>query len=371
MKGVISMSVLVFGEKDFVSLFDGRFPAVIAGTARDLPAAMQVLRDASGADDVVVGFEGQDGIDFAFRLAELHRDKRIYLAPTVTTPELWARAFTSGIKIVSRDGLPLSVAQVLPVSEKPAAKLVTMYALNGGSGKSTITSGVACCAALKKDVRVCVVSAASNRAQCVFQGLRVPISAPQNMESIGAVDWDSVQSQLVRPYPDLLPDLCFLPGPMDSPRDVSVELLRRILGILDEHFDLILFDVSDQLKDDATFLAVQSSSLVFLLVRAEMPQVIHVGELFIPKLHNFNINTLRLLVTWVWPGEDKVFAPSRVAEDVGRGMVRITPFERGIPLDKAVHDNYNDPYQLPLVVANPKCPFSLAIYELTSYILKS
>jgi pilus assembly protein CpaE len=377
------MGILVFGDKDFVDRFynSNRLPIPISGTAEDASAAAQVLQDASDADDVVIGFQGQDGIDFTFMMAELYGNRRFYLAPDVTpTPELWSKAFASKIRIVSREGIPLSVAQVLPIRENDNSiryKRVTMFSLVGGAGKSNITASIACTAALwasknKKDIKVVVVGATNNRAQTIFEALRVPATVSQgidNWQTIkGTPGWGDVESLLVRPDPVLLPNLYFLPPPAAAGSHITAELLQRVLGILDHYFDLILIDVKPDYDVDASLAAVQASSLTLFLVRGNYPDVRIAKYEFAPYIPKLKIDagSVRLVVTRVYPGEEKEFSPQNVAETIGGGIV---PFRIVIPEDRALHANFKAPGKPPIAVADRGCPFSTAVRELTSFIM--
>lgn len=399
------MGVLVFGDKEFVDQFltDG-FPLPVTGTAHDQLTALQALKE-SAARDVVVGFPGNEGIEFAFQMVELHRDKRFYLAPTVRpTSGLWAKAAERGVKLIGRQGAPRAVARLIygqgparmpapaevisGVEEKyrqdvleSAGTLrhrrVTVFSGMGGVGKSTVASAIACTAAFwaarkKTDYKVVVVGATRNRSQSIFESLRVPDNVSQNItnwESIkGVPGWDTVENQLVRPDPRRLPGLYFLPPPVLAPSGVPADLVVRVLSILDLYFDLVVVDVEPSLEVDATLVAVRTSPVVLLLVRGTVSDVRVARSQLLPLIPRLQLNlkALRLLVTRVRPGDEKCFSPANVARDLGG---RIAPFPLAIPEDPAVHANANDPSQPPVILAAPDCPFSRAVRRLTADIV--
>jgi MinD-like ATPase involved in chromosome partitioning or flagellar assembly len=397
------MGMLVFGDEQFVQQFIGdKTITSINGTASDHLTAMQTLR-VSESRDVVIGFPGSDGIELCFNMAELYRDKKFYLAPTVrATADLWANAAARGVTLITRREAPRLVSQAIqgraarqPVSEEAIAlgekkhigslqatrvlrrKRVCCFSLLGGTGKSTLASSIACTAALwaarqQIDYKVVVVGGTANRAQTIFESLRVSdtvsqgIDAFQNLE--GVPGWDNVVKQLVQPDPVSLPGLYFLPPPVLSTNIISGDLMMHILTILDNYFDLVVVDADPSLDRDATLVAVQTSSLVLLLVRGNAADIRSTRSHFMPYIPKLQINlkSLRLVVTRVHPGEEKRFSPENVAKTLGSSIV---PFPLVVPEDMNVYLNANDPGQPPVVVANRDCPYARALCSLTSSIL--
>ena len=399
------MGVLVFGDKEFVDQFlsDG-FPLPVTGTAHDQLTAMQALKE-SATRDVVVGFPGNEGVDFTFQMVELHRDKRFYLAPTVRpTSGLWAKAAERGVKLISRQGAPHAVARLIqgqgPARMPAPAEVmagaeekyrqdvlesarvlrhrrVTVFSGMGGVSKSTVASAIACTAAAwaarkKMDYKVVVVGATRNRNQSIFEALRVPDTVSQsitNWESINGVPgWDTMERQLVRPDPQRLPGLYFLPPPVLAPDGIPAGLVTKTLSMLDLYFDLVVVDVDPSLENNATLVAVRTSPVVLLLVRGTASDVRVARSQLLPLIPRLQINlkALRLLVTRVHPGDEKEFSPANVAQALGGS---IAPFPLVIPEDPVVHANANNPAQPPVVLAAPDCPFSRVIRRLTADIV--
>ncbi|RJX20377.1 MAG: hypothetical protein C4570_03980 [Ammonifex sp.] len=401
------MAFLVFGDREFPDRFlKAGLPVV--GVAHDTASALGHLK-ASTAEDVVVGFPGFEGEEFAFHAAELYRDRRFYLACDRPTAELWARAAALGVQLVSRR---TAVEDVRRAATSPRGSLtnresvdpevlteadaeyqtakaialrtlkhqrIAVYCPSGGKGKTAITASLATVAAAwtkRKglEYKVCVVEGAPpTQQQSIWDWLQVPETVPVDITAWGKTEglpgWDAVERLLVNVgsvsrVSDLV-NLYFLPPPRNLADVVSGETMLRVLGILDQYFDLVVVDLPPDLRYNAALVAVQTSPVVLLVVTPERPVVKQCQTVVnqAPRLQ-INLSALRLALNCPHSPAAVSLDPRKYSEALG-GIPAIGPV---IPHDPDLVALLNKG-GLPPVLAKPDGPFGRAMWQLTGAVL--
>lgn len=401
------MAYLVFGDREITDKFlKSGLPVV--GVAHDTTTALNALR-SSTAEDVVVGFPGYEGEEFAFHAAELYRDRRFYLVCERPTADLWARAAALGVRLVGRR---TAVEDVKRASSSPRGSLterksidpeimrdadaeyqaakavalrtlkhqrVAVYCPSGGKGKTAIACGLATVAAAwtrRKGLhyKVCVVEGAPpTQQQSVWDWLRVPENVPVDITAWERIEglpgWDAVERLLVNVgsvsrVPDLT-ELYFLPPPRNLAATVSGETMLRVLGILDQYFDLVVVDLPPDLRYNAALVAVQTSPTVLLVVTPEKPVVKQCQNIVsqAPKLQ-INLSALRVVLNCPHSPAAVTLDPRKYSEALG-GIPSIGPV---IPHDPELVALLNREGPPP-VLAKPDGPFGRALWQLTGAVL--
>lgn len=401
------MAFLVFGDREFTDRFlKAGLPVV--GVAHDTASALNHLK-TSTAEDVVVGFPAYEGEEFAFHAAELYRDRRFYLACDRPTADLWARAAALGVRLVARKTAAEDMRQAALAprgsltdresvdpdvlgeadAEYQAAKAVALrtlkhqrvavYCPSGGKGKTAIAASLAAVAAswTKKrglEYKVCVVEGAPpTQQQSVWDWLRVPETVPVDITAWERVEglpgWDAVERLLVNVggvsrVPELA-NLYFLPPPRNLADVVSGEAMLRILGILDQYFDLVVVDLPPDLRYNAALVAVQTSPLVLLVVTPEKPVVKQCQNVVAqaPKLQ-INLSALRIVLNCPHSPAAVSLDPRKYSEALG-GIPAIGPV---IPHDPELVALLNKG-GLPPVLSKPDGPFGRALWQLAGAVL--
>jgi pilus assembly protein CpaE len=401
------VAFLVFGDREFTDRFlKAGLPVV--GVAHDTASALNHLK-SSTAEDVVVGFPGFEGEEFAFHAAELYRDRRFYLACDRPTADLWARAAALGVRLVARKTAAEDVRQAALAprgsltnresvdpevlreadAEYQAAKAVALrtlkhqracvYCPSGGKGKTAIAASLAAVAAswTKKkglEYKVCVVEGAPpTQQQSIWDWLQVPESVPVDItvwERVeGLPGWDAVERLLVNVggvsrVPELA-NLYFLPPPRNLTEVVSGEAMLRILGILDQYFDLMVVDLPPDLRYNAALVAVQTSPLVLLVVTPEKPVVKQCQNVVAqaPRLQ-INLSALRIVLNCPHSPAAVSLDPRKYSEALG-GIPAIGPV---IPHDPELVALLNKG-GLPPVLSKPDGPFGRALWQLAGAVL--
>lgn len=401
------MAYLVFGDREITDKFL-RSGLPVVGVAHDTITALDTLK-SSTAEDVVVGFPGYEGEEFAFHAKDLYRDRQFYLVCDRPTAELWLRAGARGVRVIGRKTAVEDVKRAASIprgsltqresldpeilreadAEYQAAKAVALrtlkhqrvavYCPSGGKGKTAITSSLATVAAswAKRkglNYKVCVVEAAPpTQQQSVWDWLRVPESVPVDITAWERVEglpgWDAIERLLVNVgstsrVPDLT-ELYFLPPPRNLAATVSGETMLRVLGILDQYFDLVVVDLPPDLRYNAALVAVQTSPVVLLVVTPEKPVVKQCQNVVsqAPKLQ-INLSALRLVLNCPHSPVAVTLDPRKYSEALG-GIPSIGPV---IPHDPELVSLLNKG-GLPPVLSKPDGLFGKALWQLTGAVL--
>ncbi|QGP94128.1 hypothetical protein MGLY_35530 (plasmid) [Neomoorella glycerini] len=393
--------LLVFGDKDFTSAFLNKgFPYPVVGVADDTMAATAMLQE-SPAREVVVGFPGTEGVEFALHAAALYRDRRFYLALGGLKPTagLYARAAARGVSIISYQAAAADMARILgstPPDPRPAGKqepakalnmagavtpgslkrqLVAVYSVKGGAGKTAIAANLAACAAawaqgkgLKH--RVVLVDGDIGGAKTAGDWLRVPENVTQNLlvwQSLpGLPGWDVVEKMLVK-VPGNIDNLYFLPSPQQAGAEaISGELMVHVLSVLDQYFDLVVVDLSTRVEDDATLVTLQTATTILLVVTPEIGVIKRTESRFLKPAARLQVNLASILVVLNRTNPKVPFKPADIAAQFGG----IPAFPEAIPEDDSVLACLNDPGAGgPVVLARPGCAFAEKITALTGSVL--
>ncbi|MGB9661699.1 MAG: AAA family ATPase [Moorellaceae bacterium] len=402
--------LLIFGDKEFTGMFLNKgFPYPVVGVANDTMTATTMLQEAN-AREVVVGFPGQEGVEFAFHAAELYRNRRFYLALNNLKPTaaLFAQAAAKGVRIIgyrsaaadmvralgtampdvgSLTGREPAEAQVLQAASQEylAAKTaalrplkhqrVAVYSVKGGVGKTAIAANLAACAAawvqgkgLK--YRVVLVDGDIGGAKTAGDWLRVPENVTQNLlvwQSLqGLPGWDVVEKMLVK-VPGKTDNLYFLPSPQQTGAEsISGELMVRVLSILDQYFDLVVVDLSTRVEDDATLVTLQTATTILLVVTPEIGVIKRTESRFLRPAARLQINLASIQVVLNRTNAKVPFRPADIAAQFGG----IPAFPEAIPEDDSVLACLNDPEaEGPVVLARPESAFAQKMLALTGAVL--
>ena len=399
------MAYLVFGNREFTDAFL-RANLPVVGVAHDTASALGHLK-ASTAEEVVVGFPGHEGEEFAFHAAEIYRDRRFYLACERPTAGLWARAAALGVRLVGRKTAVEDVRQSASSSrgsltaresldrktlddadaEYQSAKAIALrtlkhqraavYCPSGGKGKTAIAASLAVIAASwtkNLNYKVCVVEGAPpTQQQSIWDWLRVPETVPVDItmwEKIeGLPGWDSVERLLVNVGAvsrlSGLSNLYFLPPPRNLADVVSAETMLRVLGILDQYFDLVVVDLPPDLRYNAALVAVQTSSVVLLVVTPEKPVVKQCRTVVAQASRlQINLSAVRMVLNCPHSPSAVSLDPRKYSEAL-KGIPAVGPV---IPHDPELVALLNKSGPPP-VLSKPDGPFGRALWQLAGAVL--
>ncbi len=393
--------VLVFGDRAFTEDFLAQFPHPVSHIAHDVVTATAALREQPSAVEVVVGFPGNEGIEFAVHAAELYRDRRFHLVldDEDVSSGVWARAAARGIRVVGRKSAVADVAGMVgsapgsltsreavdpPVlnaaedeylASKAAAlrtlrrQRLSVYSIKGGVGKTAVAVNMGVYAASWArarglEYRVVLVDGDIGGSQTAGDWLRIA-DVPQNLATWGSINlpgWDTVEKLLVRHSSGLY----FLPSPPTpvEAEKVTGDLMLHVLGILDWYFDLVIVDMGTELKDDATLVTLQTSSTVLLIVSQELGVVRRTRRKIVDHAARLKINlaALRVVASRTRPGVP--YGSSNIGRALG-----VASFPVEIPEDPGLLSCLNNPDCDPMVLSHPDSPFAAGIVALTGAVL--
>ncbi|WP_194174907.1 P-loop NTPase [Desulfofundulus thermobenzoicus] len=291
---------------NFLSGWPKGAPPVV-NVATDVSSALEVLAEGDGA--VVVGFP--DGLSFAMEIADLHRDRRIFVAldrDSLADLGLWRRAAGRGIVPVSADRAAAEVAAMLPGTASPKRDPVPIEAIiqaqremigrgertrviekltlacwstRGGVGKTALAVNLSCMLArwglnLRKDFRVALVDADADGGNLSYWlGCSKPrVTLPAWLDMPDKASWDTVKEYLLLHKPS---GLYYLPRSIRATDEefVTQELMEKVYKTLYRHCDAVIFDLGTSIRKENNYVPYVLSmvDIVLLVSRSDYPTI--------------------------------------------------------------------------------------------------
>lgn len=383
------MSVLIFGNQEFVSEIADKINAPVVGMAYDRVTAMEML-ETHDAEDVIVNFQDE----FAFEMSEIYRSKRFFLAMPAEkiTAQVYKQALAQNIRIVDISKCIEAInAEILKkndcrresikppettkISRTPLkAHTVVFTSIKGGVGKTVMAVSLAAYIAdwarkKKIDYKVCLVDCDAEGARTAAMWLGIS-KVPQSLTVWSQLErepsWMDLEHLLVYHRET---GLYVLPGPQSFKDALETELTatlaERIITALHWHFDLVVLDLGIFIKNDTALRAMQIATKTFLVVEPTLITLKLLNELISENVlgkQGVDLSRVKLILNM----NDK---STFTARDIERSFgIQITA---NIDYEKQIKKFENSGKNTTPVLALPNSKFAKEIASLARTVIEN
>lgn len=396
------MGVLIFGDRTFTDTFmDNSFPFPVLGLGNDLVTATELLKTVE-TGMVVVGFPGQEGIEFAFQSADLYRDRRFFLAidPSAVTPSLWSRAKAMAVTLVNRDTAlmdisrqsgavsgaltrrePVDLGEIYRAENeyftgKTLGKSfrtlrqqkIVLWSSKGGAGKTAVSCNVAAAVAMWAksmglDYRAVLIDSdvgGSKTARYWLGAGETPGGLSAFAVGRGVLPRSAINSMVMH-HPSGL-DYILAPRSATEGNKIEREVMARVLSNMSRYYGLVVCDLGSSLFEYAVE-AMQQASLIILVAEPELPTIKDLKEFvsIAGREHKLNLASMRLVVNKYDPRLG--FSPQEMQAEIG------VPLLGFLPEDISVKKLLNTGEGVLSVEKDLHSPFSKSVISLAQAII--
>lgn len=304
--------------------FEGHFRIRVTGLAAAGRDAVGMARD-SAPDAVIIdlGLADMSGLDVAEQVARVSPGTVVFIATDTPSLDLYRRAMALGVKqvftksltardiagmierevdavreemrrqaerlpLVTPGGGPLEARrgyQHVPREIQSVRRVVVAIASpKGGVGKTTTAVSMACAAAAQADFKVRVALVDFNEFGCVT--IQMNLGTPEKALSGDALhfrnilDWEYIgknpspeetQEYMVR-HPCGVWVVPAVPLP-EKLAEVTPDLVRKVLGILRNSFDLVIADLPPSINLDVSWSTCEAADHILVVVTPDIQVV--------------------------------------------------------------------------------------------------
>ncbi|MDP5276126.1 AAA family ATPase [Chengkuizengella axinellae] len=249
-------------------------------------------------------------------------------------------------------------------------RVFSVYSPKGGAGKTTVTTYLANIIGKHSGLKVCIIDLDHTREGSdiarKFGYFLVNDSPPNNVITNWATfperdyrSWDKVSQYVTETS---LNNLYFLSSPwnVEDVEFMTGDLIEKVTHILKQHFDIIIFDMSDDLRDNNT-KALEISDNILFVTGADLDQIdISSGftQRTVRKL-NLPIEKFRLVFNKV---PNKIpYTLEESAQKIGLPQFASIPYDPEVEKYRTTKLGINEDLS--------KTPFGFAVYRLAQEIL--
>jgi pilus assembly protein CpaE len=341
-------------------------------TVESLADAAAALEASTDDDLVVVGpaVDLADVLAFVKRLRMQHPDVAVVLVRDEVTPEGEQQATDAGIRAVIPTGDPESMRQVcktasieLPTPQLRAVdeaerdevddrrRVVTVFAPKGGSGKTVMSTNLAC-ALHRRGATVCLVDL-----DLEFGDVAVALQLAPDRTSVDALspvavsDADLIAQVTTQYKPGF--DCVLAPIEPGHAEKISGDLVTRILIQLRTQYDYVVVDSPSEFTEQV-LAALDLSDAQVLLCNPEIPSIKNL-RLTLDMLDLLGYSRQSRAIVFNRADAAAGLTPEEVEATLGAPIAVSVPASREIPasINRGV----------PLVASKPTHPVSRAIDE--------
>jgi pilus assembly protein CpaE len=310
----------------------------------DLHQVIKVMRDYPGTafvyvTDSVDASTLQKAMRHGIRDVVSVNDAETELAPAVMRAHAMAEVDLGG-----RSG----------TSDKPKGKVVTVFGVKGGTGKTMVATNLAVLAA-KSGTSTALLDGAVKFGDCAAV-LRVrPARTLADLMGVSGIPDESILGGVLTDHDSGLRLLC---GPNDpiSADNFDPDMLEHVIEGLRRTFDLVIVDTGPSF-DSHTMAALSASDLAYLVTSLELPAVKD-AKLLLSLVERLRLGDDKVHVVLNRANSKVGFPPDEVAKALGR------PSACEIPSDVTVPRSLNT--GVPVVTEAPKSKVSKALTKLAT-----
>ncbi|KJS10675.1 MAG: hypothetical protein VR67_17485 [Peptococcaceae bacterium BRH_c8a] len=295
--------------------FEGHHRIRVIALAQGGRDAVGLARDnAPDAAIIDLGLADMSGLDAAEQIARVSPGTVIFIATDTPSMDLYRRATALGVKQVftktmtandiagmieqevdavredmrrQSETMPLvtpgagpaglrngSVAKHIPRQMQTYKKTVIAVTsgIKGGVGKTTTSVAISCAAATQADVGVRVALADFNESGNIT--VQLNMGTPKNLAGRSVLNWqymndsateDELQEFMVKHSPSGVWVLPAVPTP-DRIVELNEELIKKVINILRQNFDLVICDLPPSITFDASWATIMLADYVLVVV---------------------------------------------------------------------------------------------------------
>nr|WP_240903875.1 MinD/ParA family protein [Chengkuizengella sediminis] len=249
-------------------------------------------------------------------------------------------------------------------------RIFSVYSPKGGAGKTTVTTYLSNIIGKQSGLRVCIIDLDHTREGSdiarKFGYFLVNDSPPNNV----ITNWETFQDRDYRSWDKVsqyvtetsLKNLYFLSSPwnVEDEKYMTGQLIEKVTHILKQHFDIIIFDMSDDLRENNT-KALELSDNILFVTGADLDQIdISSGftQRTVRKL-NLPIEKFRLVFNKI-PNK-MPYSLEESAQKIGLPLFASIPYDPEVEKYRTTKLGINEDLS--------KTPFGFAIYRLAQEIL--
>lgn len=306
------MNILLLGEASYVEEMQAKIketPHRVVAIGTSIPQAAEFLKTV-GYDAVFVGFDINDAVAL-LEGYEPPKDVKVWVSSDEVTLPTWRKITAIGaIPVVrgtemeflnhyrptgSRTALISTEDHASPIRSSKVGvlkkRIIAVYSSKGGVGKTTIAMTLAATMAEQANLKTCIIDLDNTReGSDIARKFGYFLISERTPNSV-ITNWASFPDQKFRSWELVMEyltstnisNLYFLSAPwnVEDEKFLTPELVDKVVNILKQHMDIIIFDMSDDIRP-SNLKALEMSDLI-LYVATPDPDVVDIAGGFAQK----------------------------------------------------------------------------------------
>ncbi|MDP5276564.1 AAA family ATPase [Chengkuizengella axinellae] len=284
------MNILLCGDSMFVKemmpkLQKNQFKIVGIGTST---AQSAHLLKAKGYDVVLIGFNEQDSLALLEDNKYLNNVTIVWVSLPIISIQSWKRFATIGVIAITR-GSEIQAVKTYrssghtdkiiemkqPADEEDSdCQVISVYSPKGGEGKTTISTYLAYYIAKYSKLKVCIIDLDHTREGSDVARKFGYFVITEDNPGNDITNWNSFPDKEFKSWKKVseymtqtsLHNLFFISSPwnIEDEKFMTESLIEKTTPILKHHFDFIIFDMADDLRESNTKALELSDDILFI-----------------------------------------------------------------------------------------------------------
>jgi pilus assembly protein CpaE len=283
----------------------------------DLQHVLRVMRDYPGTAFVYV----VDAVDAGNLQKAMRHGIRDVVSVTDAETELAAAVMRAHAMA------EVDVGRRTPASDRPKGKVVTVFGVKGGTGKTMVATNLAVLAA-KAGSSTALLDGAVRFGDCAAV-LRVrPVRSLADLIGVSGIPDETILGGVMTEHESGLRLLCAPNDPI-SADNFDPDMLEHVIEGLKRAFELVIVDTGPAF-DSHTIAALSQSDLTYLVTSLELP-AIKDAKLLLSMMERLRLGDDKVQVVLNRANSKVGFPPDEVAKALGRRAACELPSDVAVP----------------------------------------